>query len=45
VAPLAQAIGWDGLKGFAKAIAFRLAADDPQNFTASMSKSRRRGKI
>jgi bifunctional non-homologous end joining protein LigD len=45
VAPLAQAIGWDELKGFAKAVAARLAAGDPGRFTASMSKSRRRGKI
>jgi bifunctional non-homologous end joining protein LigD len=45
VAPLAPATGWDELKAFAKAIAIRLAADDPQRFTASMSKSRRRGKI
>ncbi len=45
VAPLAQAIGWDELKGFAKAVATRLAAEDPLRFTASMSKSRRSGKI
>jgi bifunctional non-homologous end joining protein LigD len=45
VAPLRRTAGWPRVKAFAQAFAARLAADEPAVFTATMSKSRRRGRI
>ena len=45
VAPLRRTAEWPRVKTFAQAFATRLAADEPSVFTATMSKSRRRGRI
>ena len=45
IAPLRRTADWAQVKSFAKAFATRLAADEPDVFTATMSKSRRRGRI
>lgn len=45
VVPLARRHSWDEVKDFAQAVAQRLAKASPEQFTASMSKQRRRGKI
>ena len=45
VVPLIPGPGWDGVKGFAAALARYTARDDPDRFTAVMSKERRTGKI
>ena len=45
VAPLVPRLGWSELKSFAKGVAMRLAKDDPQRFTAKMTKARRKGKV
>jgi bifunctional non-homologous end joining protein LigD len=44
-APLRRTAGWDTVKGFARTLAHALAAESPQDFIATMSKSRRRGRI
>jgi bifunctional non-homologous end joining protein LigD len=45
VAPLVPRLGWSELKSFAKGVAMRLAKDDPQRFTAKMTKALRKGKV
>lgn len=45
VAPLAPAAGWDAVKGFAKAIADAMATDEPDAYVATVTKSKRRGRI
>jgi len=43
--PLEPVHGWEELEEFTRAVAQRLARDEPGTFTASMPKSRRKGKI
>ncbi|MCQ0986451.1 DNA ligase D [Jiella marina] len=45
IAPLERRQGWDELKGFAKGLAARFAEEEPQRFTATMSKAKRKGRI
>jgi bifunctional non-homologous end joining protein LigD len=45
IAPLRRTAEWTRVKAFAKAFATKLATDEPDVFTATMSKSRRRGRI
>ncbi|HEY8515561.1 MAG TPA: non-homologous end-joining DNA ligase [Candidatus Binatia bacterium] len=45
VAPVARRIGWDDFKAFAKAIADRLAADQPELYTTNPAKAGRKRKI
>ena len=45
IAPLRRTADWTQVKAFAKAFATKLASDEPDVFTATMSKSRRRGRI
>ena len=45
IAPLRRTADWAQVKAFAKAFATKLATDEPDVFTATMSKSRRRGRI
>jgi bifunctional non-homologous end joining protein LigD len=43
--PLAPEHGWDELEEFTRAVAQRLARDEPSAFTANMSKAQRKGKV
>jgi bifunctional non-homologous end joining protein LigD len=43
--PLEPEHGWEELEGFTRAVAQRLAHDEPATFTASMLKSHRKGKV
>jgi bifunctional non-homologous end joining protein LigD len=45
VVPLEARHGWDQVKRFAERVAVHLARTRPEEFTATMSKARRRGKI
>ena len=45
VVPIARRTSWDDAKGFAHAIAKDLARRAPADYTATMAKSKRRGKI
>lgn len=45
VVPLDASQDWDEVKGFAKGVARRLAANEPARFTATMSKAKRKGRI
>jgi bifunctional non-homologous end joining protein LigD len=45
IAPLRRSADWPQVKAFAQAFATRLASDEPDAFTATMSRSRRRGRI
>jgi len=45
VAPLRRTAEWPQVKEFARAFATRLATDEPSVFTATLSKSKRRGRI
>lgn len=45
VAPLAPQAGWDDAKAFAKGIADAMASDTPERFVATVSKSKRKGRI
>ncbi len=45
VVPLRRTIGWDTAKLFCRAIATLMTQREPKRFTASMSKSRREGRI
>jgi len=45
VAPLTPNLGWDEVKGFAKAVADALAAARPDRYTANMAKKVRTGRI
>ena len=45
VAPLVRDHDWPVIKGFAAALARRLAEEDPDRFIAQMSKAKRKGRI
>jgi len=45
VVPLDASQDWDTVKTFAKGVATKLAANEPQRFTATMSKAKRKGRI
>jgi bifunctional non-homologous end joining protein LigD len=45
VVPLKKNLGWDAVKGFAKAVAVQMARAYPDRFTATISKKKREGKI
>lgn len=45
VAPLERRQSWEELKSFAKGFAGRLADQEPERFTATMSKAKRKGRI
>lgn len=45
VVPLQPKAGWEAAKGFAKALADSLAADDPDRYVAVATKARRKGRI
>jgi bifunctional non-homologous end joining protein LigD len=45
VVPLERRHSWEEVKAFAKGFATRLAAHEPERFTARMSKARRKGRI
>lgn len=45
VSPLKPSAGWDEVKGFAKGVAEAMATDDPDRYVATVTKSKRRGKI
>lgn len=45
VAPITRRSDWDEAKAFTHAVARRMVADDPDSFTANMSKSKRGGRI
>jgi bifunctional non-homologous end joining protein LigD len=45
VAPLKPRAGWDAVKAFAKGIADAMASDAPERFVATVSKSKRKGRI
>ena len=45
VSPVKPSAGWDELKSFAKGIADAMAGDSPDRFVATVTKSKRRGKI
>ena len=45
VAPLKPAADWAAVKAFTKKIAVGMAADSPDRYVATMTKSKRRGKI
>ena len=43
--PLRRAHGWDTVKGFSKTLAHIMAEAEPDRFTATMSKAKRKGRI
>ena len=43
--PLQPEHGWEELEAFTRAVALRLARDEPQTFTANMAKAHRKGKV
>jgi bifunctional non-homologous end joining protein LigD len=45
IAPLRPELDWPTLAAFARGVATRLAAEEPQRFTAIMTKARRAGRI
>jgi len=45
VAPLKPDAGWDAVKTFAKGIADAMASDAPERFVATVTKSKRKGRI
>ncbi len=45
VAPLKPGAGWEEVKAFTKGLAEAMAADAPDSFVATITKSKRRGKI
>ena len=45
VVPLSARQDWDTVKAFAKGVASKLAESEPQRFTATMSKAKRKGRI
>jgi len=45
VVPLRPRHGWDVVKGFAGALAQRLAAEQPDRYVATMAKAKRKGRI
>jgi bifunctional non-homologous end joining protein LigD len=45
VAPLTPRLGWDEVKAFSRSIAAEMAADARDRYTATMSKTKRKGRI
>lgn len=45
VVPVVRRSDWDEVREFTQAVAQRMVAEDPEGFTAKMSKSRRKGRI
>jgi bifunctional non-homologous end joining protein LigD len=45
IAPLKPSLEWPEVKAFCKAFAQNLAAEQPETFTANMSKAKRKGKL
>lgn len=45
VAPLKPSAGWDDVKAFTKGIADAMAADEPEKYVSTITKSKRTGKI
>jgi bifunctional non-homologous end joining protein LigD len=43
--PLQPELGWEELEEFTRAVALRLARDEPSAFTANMAKAQRKGKV
>jgi bifunctional non-homologous end joining protein LigD len=43
--PLAPERGWEELEEFTRAVALRLAREEPESFTANMAKAQRKGRI
>jgi bifunctional non-homologous end joining protein LigD len=43
--PLVPERGWEELEEFTRAVAQRLARDEPQTFTANLAKAQRKGKV
>jgi bifunctional non-homologous end joining protein LigD len=43
--PLVPELGWEELEEFTRAVAQRLARDEPQAFTANIAKAQRKGKV
>jgi bifunctional non-homologous end joining protein LigD len=43
--PLEPEHGWEALEEFTRAVALRLAREEPGTFTANMAKARRKGKV
>ena len=43
--PLVPERGWEELEEFTRAVALRLARDEPKAFTANMAKAQRKGKV
>ena len=43
--PLQPEHGWEELEAFTRAVALRLAREEPQAFTANMAKAQRKGKV
>lgn len=43
--PLVAEQGWEPLEEFTRAVALRLAREEPETFTANMAKAKRKGKI
>jgi bifunctional non-homologous end joining protein LigD len=43
--PLLPERGWQELEDFTRAVALRLARDEPKEFTANMAKAQRKGKV
>src|SRR5579883_832869 len=45
VVPVEPELGWDAIKGFARAVAEAMAREEPKRFTCDMAKAGRTGKI
>jgi bifunctional non-homologous end joining protein LigD len=45
VVPVQRRLGWDETKAFCKGVADALVAEEPDRYIATLSKSKRRGKI
>ena len=45
VAPLARRAEWPDVKGFARALAYRMGEEEPERFLAQASKAKRKGRI
>ena len=45
VTPLKPSAGWDAVKDYAKSIADDMAADEPERYVSTITKSKRKGKI
>jgi len=45
IAPLEPKADWDGVKAFCRGLAKALAANQPDRYTAQMSKARRKGRV